>query len=91
MSVGDWLFKRALISLDKPTIVSNEQVLTYSRMNKWVNRLPRAMQSMGLIKSDRAGVVSRNCTEILEIYLACAKMGIVFVPLNFRLAPPELA
>ena len=60
-------------------------------MNKRLNRLSHAMLKTGLTNGDRVGVLSRNCPEFLDIYFACAKTGIIFVPLNFRLAPPELA
>ncbi|MBW1800574.1 MAG: AMP-binding protein, partial [Deltaproteobacteria bacterium] len=33
----------------------------------------------------------RNRPEFIEIYLASAMLGAIFVPVNFRLAPPELA
>ena len=60
-------------------------------MNKRLNRLSHAMLKTGLTNGDRVGVLSRNCPEFLDIYFACAKTGIIFVPLNFRLAPPEVA
>ena len=91
MNVGTWLFKRSLVSSDRPAIVFDDQVLTYRQMNRRVNRLSHAMIKMGLSKGDRAGVLSRNCPEFLEIYFSCAKTGIIFVPMNFRLAPPEIA
>ena len=31
-----------------------------------------------------------NCNQFLEVYFACAKLGVIFVPLNWRLAPQEL-
>jgi fatty-acyl-CoA synthase len=91
MNVGNWLYKRSLVSEDQPAILFGHQVVTYGRMNKRVNRLSHAMLKTGLANGDRVGVLSRNCPEFLEIYFACAKTGIIFVPLNFRLAPPELA
>jgi len=91
MNVGGWLNKRSLVSPDQPAIFFDEQVVTYGRMNKRVNRLSHAMLKTGLANGDRVGVLSRNCPEILEIYFACAKTGIIFVPLNFPLTPPELA
>jgi len=91
MNVGDWLFKRSLISPDKTAITFDDRELSYSQMNKRVNRVCHGLLKMGLSKGDRVGVLSRNCPEFLEIYFACAKSGTIFVPLNFRLASPELA
>lgn len=91
MNVGNWLFKRSLISPEKTAIVFEDRRLTYRAMNQRVNRLSQALLSADLRLGDRVGVLSRNCPEFLEVYFACAKTGLIFVPLNFRLAPPELA
>jgi fatty-acyl-CoA synthase len=91
MNVGNWLFKRSLISPEKTAIVFEYRRLTYREMNQRVNRLSQALLSADLRLGDRVGVLSRNCPEFLEVYFACAKTGLIFVPLNFRLAPPELA
>ncbi len=91
MNVGNWLYKRGLVSPDMPAIAFDNRILTYSEMNRRVNRLCHALMKTGLKKGDCAGVLSRNCPEFLEVYFACAKTGIIFVPLNFRLAPPEVA
>ena len=91
MNVGQWLSKRSLFSPEKIAVVFNEKKLTYREMNRRVNRLSRALLHLGLKPGDRVGIISRNNPELLEIYFACAKTGMIFVPLNFRLAPPELA
>ncbi|MCP4574778.1 MAG: long-chain fatty acid--CoA ligase [Deltaproteobacteria bacterium] len=91
MNIGDWLFKRSFISPEKTAILFHDRELGYSQMNKRVNRLCHGMLKMGLSKGDRVGVLCRNRPEFLEIYFACSKTGAIFVPLNFRLAPPELA
>ncbi len=91
MNVGTWLYKRSLFCPDRPAILFGDRVLTYGEMNRRINRLSHAMLALGLKKGDRAGLLSRNCPEFLELYFACSKTGIVFVPLNFRLAPPEIA
>lgn len=36
-------------------------------------------------------VILKNCPEFIELYLACARLGAVFVPVNFRLTAPEAA
>lgn len=91
MNVGNWLTKRSLISPARTAIVFNDQALTYLELNRRVNRLSQALINSGLGPGDRVGVMSRNHPEFLEVYFACAKTGLIFVPLNFRLAPPEVA
>jgi fatty-acyl-CoA synthase len=91
MNIGNWLTKRSLVSPGKTAILFDDRALTYLEMNRRVNRLSQALIKMGLSPGDRVGVLSRNNPEFLEIYFACAKTGLIFVPLNFRLAPPEVA
>ncbi len=44
-----------------------------------------------MAKGDRVAVLLYNGAEFLEVYFACAKIGAIFVPVNFRLAPSEAA
>jgi acyl-CoA synthetase (AMP-forming)/AMP-acid ligase II len=46
---------------------------------------------MGLNKGDRVALLARNSFRYLEINLACARAGLILVPLNFRLSEPEIA
>ncbi len=63
---------------------------TYPELNKRVNRLCHSLLSMGLKKGDKAAVLMENSIEIIEIYLATAKTGIVIVPINFRLVARDI-
>ncbi|WP_169331979.1 AMP-binding protein [Desulfurispora thermophila] len=47
--------------------------------------------SAGLGRGDKVALLLFNCSAILECYLALAKLGAVAVPVNFRLAGPEIA
>ena len=64
---------------------------TYPQTNARVNRLANSLLSLGLVKGDRVAVLLENSIEIIELYLAAAKAGIVIVPINFRLVGPEIA
>ena len=56
-----------------------------------MNRLAHSLLSLGLGKGDRVAVLLENSIEIIELYLATAKTGLVIVPINFRLVGPEIA
>ena len=64
---------------------------TYPQTNDRVNRLANSLLSLGLAKGDRVAVLMENSIEIIEIYLATAKSGLVIVPINFRLVGPEIS
>ena len=46
---------------------------------------------LGPASGERVAVLARNCAEMLILHLGCVRAGAVFVPLNWRLAPVELA
>jgi acyl-CoA synthetase (AMP-forming)/AMP-acid ligase II len=63
---------------------------TYPELNKRVNRLAHSLADLGLQKGDKVAVLLENSIEIVELFLATAKTGIVIIPINFRLAAPEI-
>src|SRR3989339_1992599 len=59
--------------------------LTFSQLNQRVNKLSHLLLNLGLQKGDKVSCFLEKCLEIVELYLACAKTGIVINPINFRL------
>jgi fatty-acyl-CoA synthase len=86
-----WIaYKRSEITPDRVALIYEDVPMTYRWLNEQTNRIARLFQQLGLSKGDRISVVLLNCPEFLEIYFAAAKLGLVLVPLNFRLVGPEL-
>jgi acyl-CoA synthetase (AMP-forming)/AMP-acid ligase II len=71
--------------------MQDARTLTYGQAHTEVNRLANALITTGLESGDRAAILSKNSIEYILAYLACSKAGVVLVPLNYRLAPPEWA
>jgi fatty-acyl-CoA synthase len=93
MNVGEWVYKRALTDPNGPFLKESERVdrrYNNRQFNERVNRTANAFISRGIVPGDRITVVMLNSSEFLEIYFACAKIGAIMVPVNFRLAVPEL-
>ena len=90
MNVGNWIRKRSILSPNKTAIIFEDQKITYSEINERVNRLANALLNRGIKKGDRVAALLYNCPQFLEVYFALAKIGAIFVTLNFRLAPREL-
>ncbi|MEE9913376.1 MAG: long-chain fatty acid--CoA ligase [Deltaproteobacteria bacterium] len=90
MNIGEWITKRAIIAPDKPFLKEKNKTYTNRQFNRRVNRTAHALVQLGLVKGMRIAVLMSNSSEFLEIFFACAKTGIILVPLNFRLAVPEL-
>ena len=91
MNVGRWVQWWDRIAGDAVALIFEEQTLSYSDLNTRVNRVASALIERGVSAGDRVGALLTNCPEYLETFFACAKIGAVFVPLNIRLAPRELA
>jgi acyl-CoA synthetase (AMP-forming)/AMP-acid ligase II len=63
---------------------------TFPETNKRVNQLAHALLALGLKKGDKVAVFLENSIEIVEVFLATAKVGLVIVPINFRLLCGEV-
>lgn len=63
----------------------------YAAMDHRVEQLSSALFcDLGVRPGDRVAVLAQNTTEIFEVQFACARLGAIFVPLNWRLTVPEL-
>jgi acyl-CoA synthetase (AMP-forming)/AMP-acid ligase II len=65
--------------------------LTYREALREVHQLAHALVGEGIQIGDRVAILAKNRLESLLLYLAASKTGVVPVPLNYRMAPPEWA
>ncbi|MFT4570638.1 MAG: acyl-CoA synthetase (AMP-forming)/AMP-acid ligase II [Hyphomicrobiaceae bacterium] len=63
---------------------------SYGQGQARVHRIANRLLDAGLKTGDRIAVLSKNSAEYPILFLACSKAGVVIVPLNYRLAPPEI-
>ena len=75
---------------ERDALVSGEQRITYAEMQSRVTRLANALQGLGVERGTAVAVMAVNCPQYVEIYYAVAKLGGVFVPLNYRAKQEEL-
>ncbi|MBI3569202.1 MAG: AMP-binding protein [Gemmatimonadetes bacterium] len=71
-------------------VVFEETRLTWRAFDERVNRLANALHALGLVKGDAVAIVLPNCMELMELYWAAARTGIVVVPLSPLLRGPGL-
>ncbi|MCP4536682.1 MAG: AMP-binding protein [Chloroflexi bacterium] len=91
MNLGQILEVNAKKFPDTVALKDRERGFTYPELNTRVNKLAHSLVSLGLNKGDKVAVLLENCIEIVEVYLATAKTGLVIVPINFRLIGPDIA
>ncbi len=65
--------------------------LSYAELDERSNRLAQALLAQGVGAGTRVAYLDRSSPEVVELLFAASKVGAVLVPLNWRLAVPELA
>lgn len=82
MSIGNILSHHARFRSDHTALICGDQRLTYSELNRSVNRIANALSTGGICKGDKVAMLLPNCRELWELYWAIAKLGAVSVPLS---------
>lgn len=90
LTFGQMLDTHARLMPDRLGVRDLERKLTFAQWNDRACRLANALTGLGLVKGDRIAVLAYNRLEWADIYAACAKSGLIAVPLNFRLSPHEM-
>lgn len=88
--LGSWPARRARMTPDKAALVQAGRVTTYAELEHRSTRLAHGLRERGISRGDRVAFLGLNCVELVETMFAVAKLGAVFMPVNTRLAPPEL-
>jgi len=83
MNAAKYPDKKAVVYEDKAT-------LTYRELNEQANRLAHALQSLGVKQGQQVSLLSRNRPQCVVSYFACAKVGMLYSPLNYRFTAEEL-
>jgi len=78
------------IDPERPAVKYLDESYSYREMNGRINRVANGLLKLGVRKGDKVGVLMYNSISILELFYALAKVGGVFVPINFRLVAKEL-
>lgn len=90
MNPGIALLNTARRTPDAPAVIEGDRTLTYGELNARTNRLAHALRDrFALERGDSVALLLPNRTEVVEMLGACAKLGAVYVGLNFRLAEHE--
>ena len=91
MNTAEFLNITSSILPDRLAIVCGDESRTYGQLQERVNRLANVLQSYGVKQGDRVAAMDVNSIRYVETYYACAKVGAVLVPLNYRAKSEEIA
>jgi len=90
MDLSDLIDRNAASTPGKPAIRFRDGALSYADLAGRIADTARALKSqLGVVRGDRIAVLATNCPDILVLLYACARLGAMLVPLNWRLAVAE--
>jgi fatty-acyl-CoA synthase len=88
--LGSWPRRRARMTPDKPALVQDATPMSYAELDRAVTRLAHGLRRRGVQRGDRVAFLGLNSIEMVVTILATARLAAVSVPVNTRLAIPEL-
>jgi fatty-acyl-CoA synthase len=88
--LGYTLTRRAFLNPERTALVYREETWSYDQLNRVSNRVAHGLHAVGVNPGDRVGFLGLNHPRFLFTLFGAAKLGALFVPLNFRLTGPEL-
>jgi fatty-acyl-CoA synthase len=90
---GELLAKRAELTPDREAVfeAATGHRFTYAELDARANRVANWLRDYGAGDGDRIALLAHNGIFFLDLLFGCARIGAVFTPLNWRLAPAELA
>ena len=89
--IHNWIEHRSESDPDKPAIVFMNRQYSYAELAGRIARLTAVFErEFGISEYDRVAFLGNNSPRLIEALFACARMGAILVPLNWRLAVPEL-
>lgn len=92
MDLSDLIARNAEFTPDAPAVRSGTATWDYAAFSRRIAAVAGGLASeLGVRRGDRVAVLAHNHPDTLTLLYACARLGAILLPLNWRLAPPELA
>src|ERR1700730_727821 len=91
LTLGHWIRDRTIVTPARVAVEYGKQRITYAELDARSEALSRALLRLGLSRGDRVASLTGNSPEHVELFFACAKAGLVLMPLSWRSTAAELA
>lgn len=75
---------------NKPAVIFQDTIKTYEELNIRANKIGNAFLERGFQKGDKVAVMLKNHAAYVEIMAGLSKIGVIIVPINYRLVGPEV-
>lgn len=89
--LSEMLESRAAIFADKPALICSGEVTSYRDLAAAAAQVAVGLAGAGVGKGDRVAYFGRNRARLFELIFGAARLGAAVVPINWRLADPEIA
>jgi len=89
-TLGRWIRDRARATPTRVAVDHEDRLVTYAELDAGSDAWAARFHEAGLRRGNRVATLTGNTPEHVQVFFACAKAGLVLVPLSWRLAAPEL-
>ncbi len=90
-TLGRWTSDRARATPARVAVDDRGVCISYAELDRRAAALAAAFVTAGLCVGSRVATITGNSADHVVVFFACAKAGLVLVPLSWRLSPRELA
>ena len=90
-TVGQILERAAARVPERTALIFGDRSWTYAELDRAAGRVAHRLLEAGLAKGDRVAAYGKNSDAYVILYLACARAGLIHVPVNFNAVEGELA
>lgn len=89
MNLSEWIDRHAGLTPDKTAIRFSGRDISYAQFAELLDRLAAALAASGVKRGSCVAYLGLNSPDMLALLFASARLGAMFMPLNWRLAGPE--
>lgn len=92
IALFDWIASHAQRAPEQVAVhdLTSQQSYTYSELDRRAGQLAVYLDAQGIARGDRVALLAPNGVHNFDLQTACARLGAILVPLNWRLSVPEL-
>jgi len=87
----DVIERNAQLHGERLAFVADGQRISHREYALRVERLAAGLAGIGLVAGERVVVLAQNCLAYVDLYGAAARLGLILVPVNWRLSAEEIA
>lgn len=89
--IADMIRRSSYHYPDKKALIFQDKTLTYTQLEAECNRTANALSALGVQKYDRVAILAHNTIHHVLTWLGCAKIGAIYLAINYLLRGKDIA